>query len=99
MASESKERRKRKENGNPSSPSPVEFTPPTPLETNITVDHETLPSPPHTAAILAQTPRAVLPVRLGKLQLLKYQFDQDPVLFCTPRLAVHLHDKVIVVDF
>lgn len=62
--------------------------PPRPtLQPYIPSTHQALPPPPHTPPVLPQTPRAILPIALRQLQLLKHQLNKQAIFFRRPLVA------------
>lgn len=64
------------------------------LDANVAVRHEALPAPADAVAVFAQTARAVLPFRLGQLQLLEHQLDEDAIVLKAPFRTIRLNLEV-----
>ena len=57
---------------------------PAPLDAHVAGDEQALPPAAHGVLVAAQAARAVLPLRLGQLELVQHQLDQDAVVLRRP---------------
>src|SRR5699024_3259534 len=60
------------------------------LEADLALHHEALPTAAHSTAVATQAARAVLPLRLGQLQLVEDELDEHAVVLGAPLLAIYL---------